>query len=259
MAASPFMARLRRRYHPPNMPSTTLCPSCRQPAATHRFAASHGGVLELDLCFACQGLWFDPQENTRLAPASVLLLFELLHEHHGDAHHPLSERLRCPRCSKDLVKGYDLAQGGRYVTYRCAARHGRFSTFGSFMVEKGFVRHLSKLEIEALARRVGTIACTSCGGAVDIRHDHACPYCRSALSLLDPQAVDKALERHGRAAQQAAQAQSPEALADALVALERSRTREERERQRERLEGRGGEQFDLVAAGIEFVWALLRR
>ena len=245
------------------MSFTPLCPSCRQPAQVHRFAASGGGQLALDLCFACQGLWFDPQENTRLTPASVLQLFALLHEHGGDAHQPLSHRLRCPHCSKDLVKGYDLAQGGRYLTYRCAARHGRFSTFGSFMVEKGFVRHLSRLEIEALARRVGTIACTSCGGAVDIRNDHACPYCRSALSLLDPQAVDQALQRHGRAAQQAASqaanGQSPEALADALIALERNRTREERERQRERLEGRREDQFDLVAAGIDLVWSLLRR
>ena len=247
----------------------TPCPSCRQSAETRRFAANGGGTLDLDLCFACQGLWLDPYENTRLAPAAVLQLFTLLHEHHGDAHHPLSHRLRCPRCSKDLVRGYDVAQGGRYVTYRCAARHGRFSTFGSFMVEKGFVRHLSRLEIEALARRVGTIACASCGGAVDIRNDHACPYCRSALALLDPQAVDKALQRHGQAAQQAARqaasqaasqaAQSPDALADALVALERNRTREERERQRERLEGRRNEEFDLVSAGIELVWSLLRR
>ncbi len=245
------------------MPSTSLCPSCRQPADKRRFAAADGSMLELDLCFACQGLWFDPQENTRLAPAAVLQLFALLHEHHGDAHHPLSDRLRCPHCRKDLVKGYDLAQGGRYVTYRCAARHGRFSTFGSFMVEKGFVRHLSTLEIEALARRVGSIACTSCGGTVDIRNDHACPYCRSALALLDPQAVDKALQRHGQAASQAASqaanGQSPEALADALIALERNRTREERERQRERFEGRREDQFDLVAEGIEFVWSLLRR
>ena len=70
------------------------------------------------------------------------------------------------------------------------------------------------------------------------------------------------LDRHGRAAQQsAAQAdeRSPDALADALIALERNRSREERERQRERLEGRQSDQFDLVAAGIEFVWSLLRR
>lgn len=243
------------------MSFTPLCPSCRQPTEIHRFGASSGATLELDLCFACQGMWFDPQENTRLAPAAVLELFELLHRHRADAHRPLSARLQCPRCAQALVKGYDLAQGGRYVTYRCAARHGRFSTFGSFMVEKGFVRHLSRLEIEALAERVGTINCTSCGAAVDIRNDHACPYCRSALSLLDPLAVDKALARHSRAARQAAPTDtaSPEALADALVALERNRAREERERQRERLEGTRSDQFDLVTAGIEMVWSLLRR
>ncbi|QPN29760.1 zf-TFIIB domain-containing protein [Diaphorobacter sp. JS3051] len=244
------------------MPFTPRCPSCRQPADIRRFSASDGRTLELDLCFACQGMWFDPQENTRLAPAAVLELFALLHERGGDAHRPVSERLQCPRCNKALVKGYDVAQGGRYITYRCAARHGRFSTFGSFMVEKGFVRHLSKVEIEALAERVGTIGCTSCGAAVDIRHDHACPYCRSALSLLDPQAVDKALARHGRATRQDVAPQegrTPDALADALVALERNRTREERARQRERLEGRGDERFDLLTAGIELVWSLLRR
>ncbi|HRO53750.1 MAG TPA: zf-TFIIB domain-containing protein, partial [Alicycliphilus sp.] len=43
------------------MPSTSLCPSCRQPADKRRFAAADGSMLELDLCFACQGLWFDPQ------------------------------------------------------------------------------------------------------------------------------------------------------------------------------------------------------
>jgi Zn-finger nucleic acid-binding protein len=247
-------------------PSTpTLCPSCREPAEAHFFAANEGGMLELDLCFACQGMWFDPMENTRLSPASVIALFKLLHEHRSDAHRPLAHTLKCPRCRAALVKGYDVAQGGRYVTYRCAARHGRFSTFGTFMVEKGFVRHLSRAEIETLAQRVGTIECTSCGGTVDIRNDHACPYCRSALSLLDPQAVERALERHSQTAQRSATTaaamtqSSPMALADALVAMERNRSREERERQRERLEGRGGEQFDLLAAGIDLVWSLLRR
>ncbi|WP_312132067.1 zf-TFIIB domain-containing protein, partial [Diaphorobacter nitroreducens] len=42
------------------MPFTPLCPSCRQPTEIRRFAASTGGTLELDLCFACQGMWFDP-------------------------------------------------------------------------------------------------------------------------------------------------------------------------------------------------------
>nr|WP_311223129.1 MULTISPECIES: zf-TFIIB domain-containing protein [unclassified Acidovorax] len=241
------------------LPSARLCPSCRQPAAVHRFAAHGGGTLELDLCFACQGLWFDPQENTRLAPAGVLALFELLHGHRSDAHHPIAQRLQCARCARTLEGGFDVARGGRYRTYRCTAGHGRFSTFGSFMVEKGFVRHLSPIEIEALADRVGTISCTHCGGTVDIRRDHACPYCRSALSLLDPKAVDAALQRHSQAARRAEEPVSPPALADALVALERERNREERQRQKERFtEGSSSDRFDLLSAGVELVWRLMR-
>lgn len=240
------------------MASTPLCPSCRQPAEVHRFAAHGGGTLELDLCFACQGLWFDPQENTRLAPSAVLELFELLHHRRAEAHQPLAQRMQCPRCTKTLDAGYDLAKGGRYMTYRCAAGHGRFSTFGSFMVEKGFVRHLSTMEIDALAERVGTIDCTSCGGAVDIRNDHACPYCRSALSLLDPLAVDKALARHSRAALRTEEPAPRTDLADALVAIERNRNRELRERQKEQA-NETGLRLDLLEIGVDLVWNWLRR
>lgn len=244
----------------PPMSTTSLCPSCRQPAESHRFRSHGSETIELDLCFACQGLWFDPRENTRLAPAGVVALFELLHQHRGDARHPVAQRLQCPHCPRALEPGFDVVKGGRYKTFRCPAGHGRFSTFGSLMVEKGFVRHLSVAEIVALAERVGTIQCTSCGGTVDIRNDHACPYCRSALSLLDPQAVDRALDRHASAARAApaAAAPGPSDVADALVALERVRSRERREMERERLTG-AGEGFDLLAAGLELVWTLVRR
>lgn len=240
------------------MPGSTQCPSCRQPAQSHAFAAGDGSSLTLDLCFACKGIWFDPHENTRLAPAAVLELFDLLHEHQAQQSHPIATRLQCPRCSQALAKGFDVARGGRYVTYRCAARHGRFSTFGSFMVEKGFVRHLNDAEIDALAARVGTIACTACGGTVDIRRDHACPWCRSALALLDPQAVEQAMQRYGEDIKKSRQAHTPDALADALVALERQNARDERERQRERAQGLD-DRFDLLSSGIDLVWSLLRR
>ena len=48
------------------------CPSCRQPMEAHRFTSNQGHTLELDICFACQGLWFDPRENLKLAPAAVV-------------------------------------------------------------------------------------------------------------------------------------------------------------------------------------------
>ena len=76
---------------------------------SRQFAARESGFIELDLCFACQGLWFDPHENTRLAPQAVNELFELLHEHRGDASHPLAPRLRCTRCTRELARGFDVA------------------------------------------------------------------------------------------------------------------------------------------------------
>ena len=155
----------------------------------HRFASNLGDSLELDICFACQGLWFDRHENLKLTPQSVVELFRLLHEHRVDQHQALAESMACPRCNTSLAKGYDVVRSGRYMVYRCGRQHGRFSTFSSFMVEKGFVRHMTRPEIDDLAKRVGAIYCTSCGAPVDIRKDHACPYCRAAFSLIDPQAV----------------------------------------------------------------------
>lgn len=227
----------------------------------HRFIARTGQALELDLCYACQGLWLDQNENLQLQPAAVVELFRLLHAHRGDQRHPLQARMDCPRCSRTLAKGFDVVRSGRYITYRCAARHGRFSTFASFMVEKGFVRHLTPAEVQDLARRVGAVYCTSCGAPVDIRKDHACPYCRAAFALLDPDAVRKALDGYAQAQQQGPGAPTaPPDIGDALVALERDRSRAERERQQAAFgQGRTEQELtgDLLAAGVEMVWKML--
>ena len=227
----------------------------------HRFATRDGASIELDICFACQGLWFDPRENLQLAPNSVVDLFEVLHRHRDDVHHPVGNTLRCPRCRQSLSHGFDVVKSGRYVTYRCAQGHGRFATFSSFMVEKGFVRQLTKPEIEELARQVDAIFCTGCGAPVDIRRDHACPHCRAAFSLLDPAAVEKALQRHAQAAKPALHSSSGAGrtdLADALVAIERGRSQARREEQKERIEGLDLT-VDLWAAGVELVWRALIR
>ena len=52
--------------------------------STHRFPRKTGGEVELDLCFPCQGIWFDEYESLQLAPSGVIDLFKLIHEHRDD-------------------------------------------------------------------------------------------------------------------------------------------------------------------------------
>jgi rubrerythrin len=230
----------------------------------HRFTAHTGQPLELDICYACQGLWIDQNENLKLPAQAVVELFGLLHRHRSDERRPLQSAMACPRCTRSLAQGFDVVRSGRYMTYRCASRHGRFSTFASFMVEKGFVRHMTQAEITDLAQRVGAVYCTSCGAPVDIRKDHACPYCRAAFSLLDPEAVSKALEGYART-RATGETGSPVDIADALIVIERDRNRAERERQQKGLRSMGQSASsheltgDLLAAGVELVWRTLFR
>ncbi|PTT90046.1 hypothetical protein DBR42_06770, partial [Pelomonas sp. HMWF004] len=119
------------------------CPSCRASMQLQRLPGVYGGEVELDLCFGCQGLWFDHMENLKLAPAAIALLFKTLHEHRDARQQPLADRMSCPECRGALAQGFDVVRSGRYITHRCESRHGRFSSFASFMIEKGFVRQLT--------------------------------------------------------------------------------------------------------------------
>ena len=226
---------------------------------THTLASVTGGTVELDLCYLCRGIWFDPQENLKLSPAAVVDLFRLLHDHRNDNVSPLGHKLACPRCKRALAQGFDVVKSGRYITYRCTQRHGRFSTFASFMIEKGFVRQLTAHEIDDMAQRTAVIYCTSCGAPVDLRKDHACPHCRSALSLLDPRAVERALQGYASAASQAGGIKIPE-LADALVMVERDRLQAQREAKAKHHSftlTETSSKGDLWAAGLSLVWAVL--
>jgi hypothetical protein len=227
----------------------------------HALPGNHGKPVELDLCFHCQGMWIDPQENLKLSAAAVADLFRLLHEQRGAAHQPLATKMQCPRCTGALTQGFDVVRTGRYITYRCAQGHGRFSAFSSFMIEKGFVRLLTQPEIDDIAKRVTVIHCSSCGAPVDLKKDHACPHCRSALSLLDPQAVEKALQGYAHTVKStSADARAPD-VADALIMLERDRQRALREpgAQRNTLLTRDASaDIDLWAIGIALVGAVLK-
>jgi hypothetical protein len=49
-------------WHSPTM-KPTPCPSCQQTMSKHRFERLHHGEVILDLCYACQGIWFDDFER----------------------------------------------------------------------------------------------------------------------------------------------------------------------------------------------------
>ena len=233
------------------------CPSCRAPMSRRAVASNLGLTITLDVCHACRGLWFDHGESLRLAPQGVVELFRELHMHKDDAQTPLARPLDCPRCRRTLDEGVDVVRSGRYVTWRCASRHGRFATFASFMIEKGFVRQLTQPEIADLAARVRVIHCACCGAPIDLRQHDACPYCHAALSLLDPPAVQQALADYDRRARAATEGPRAPDLADALIRLEQDRERAKRE------ERQGGhsvaEEFDTWALGVERVWDWLQR
>lgn len=225
----------------------------------HALASVSGGDVLLDLCFPCQGIWFDPQENLKLSPASVVELFRVLHTHQSETRQTLALKMACPHCNQSLTQGFDVVKSGRYITYRCPQRHGRFSAFASFMIEKGFVRQLTRTEIDDMARRVAVINCTSCGAPVDLRKDHACPHCRSALSLLDPKAVEQALSGYAKAVTNTGVVNAPQ-LADALIMIERDRAQAQRDAKRRgdiSLPGDTSPSVDLWAIGLAMVWKVL--
>lgn len=215
----------------------------------HRFPRKLAGEVELDLCFACQGIWFDDYESLHLAPAGVIDLFKLIHERRDDQRLPLANPLRCPRCNERLIQSQDRVKSGLFNYQRCG-QHGRFISFAQFMIEKGFVRQLSGAEIREISARIAVVRCTGCGAPVDIRKQSACGHCRAPIAILDPQAVEQALAGYHRAAVKQAAPTDPAALAEAVLLTERERSR----RQRERGTVLDADLGDLLLDGVAMVW-----
>ena len=221
--------------------------------STHSFARKLGGEVTLDLCFACQGIWFDEYESLGLAPAGVIELFKLIHEHRDDQSLPLANPLRCPRCSERLIQSQDRVKSGLFNYLRCGQHHGRFITFAQFMIEKGFVRQLTPVEIRELSVRIGVVRCTGCGAPVDIRKESACSHCHAPIAILDAHAVDAALAGYQRATMKPSAATDPALLAETILSRERERS----QRRKESSSGLDVDIGDLLLDGISMLWERL--
>jgi hypothetical protein len=192
------------------------------------FGRHPDGDVSLDICWDCHALWFDEYESSALAPRSVIDLFRLINEHRGQPARPLAASMSCPFCRKRLAYTQDLQRANRFTYYRCADCHGRLTTFFQFLREKQFVRSLSPVEIQSLRATVKQVRCSGCGASVDLARDPACAYCGSPISVLDADAVDKALSALS-AADRGRKAPGHEELAaafDSLLATHKAPRRE---------------------------------
>lgn len=200
------------------------CPSCRNKMSPLALPGKVRDDVELDLCFNCQGIWLDNFESQQIAPSGIIDLLKLIHQHRDDLQLQIADALNCPRCNERLARSMDIAKSGRFTYYRCGKNHGRFTVFGQFMIEKGFVRQLNPLEIRNLADRIGVVHCSCCGAPVNIRTDSACTHCHAPIAILDPDALKRALENYRQAEAKQTEAE-PAALAEAIMMTERQRKR----------------------------------
>ena len=54
------------------------CPGCRAATSPLSLAGQYGRVLAIDVCHACNGVWFDGHEDLHVAPGGVIALFEAM-------------------------------------------------------------------------------------------------------------------------------------------------------------------------------------
>ena len=158
------------------------------------FDRLYGRSVALDICQACQGMWFDDLELLQLTPGATLRLFAEVNTESAAATTPLSARLACPRCTQPLVEARDRQRNTRFSYFRCPAGHGRYLTFFQFLRAKNFVRSLDAREIAELRRRIRQVNCANCGAPVDIERYVRCGSCRSPVSMIDPEQVRKVVD-----------------------------------------------------------------
>lgn len=196
------------------------CSGCGAAMTNHVFEARLGRSVAIDLCLECQLFWFDHGESIQLSPASTLKLFRLIGEHGAKSRRPLPAELLCPRCRGPLRLAHDRQRDTRFQYWRCAAGHGRLTSFFDFLREKDFVRPLSPQQIESLRRSVDSVNCSGCGAPVDLAKGSACGHCGSPLSMLD-------LEQAGRLVAQLREVDRTDKVVDPTLPLQMARARRE--------------------------------
>jgi len=169
------------------------CPSCGEALSTEVFEGHYGARVELDLCHACELIWFDKMENIRLSSAGVLALMRAMATDLDPQRRTLPERLPCPRCRRPLKTRSRPTKTDAVPVHTCAKDHGFLMTYFAFLRERDCIRPLQGKRLEELRAQVEQIRCSSCGASVKLRNDPRCRHCGATVSILDREALAETL------------------------------------------------------------------
>jgi hypothetical protein len=186
---------------------------------SHDFEQNYHGLVRVEYCLPCAGIWFDHLSSIQLAPGAVIELFKQIHSRAEAPRQPLADHLSCPRCGDLLEQGFDLCKSGRFSYFRCLRGDGRFTPFVQFLREKQFVRSLTAPELAKVRAQVRQINCSECGAPIDLENATACPFCHSPIAFLDPDAVEKAVKMWADADNRRHQSVTPQTVGDALAKI----------------------------------------
>jgi len=184
------------------------CPGCTAAMTALTLDGHLGAKVDLDLCAACQVIWFDHLESLRLSPGATLSLFRTISERKQMAPPPLVDPLKCPRCDLRLLLTNDRQRNTPFRYRRCAREHGRLITFFDFLREKDFVRPLSTGQLADLRANVQMINCSNCGAPIDLTRASGCAHCGTPLSMLDLNQIE-GMAAHLRQADEASRTIDP--------------------------------------------------
>jgi hypothetical protein len=179
--------------------SSKHCTNCSAKMTAYMLAGHYRNTVEVDVCMACNAIWFDQFESMALSPDGTVALFELIHQRGGTATSAatkFNEKLRCVTCGEGMHLTHDQVKGTRFAYQACRKGHGRLTTFYNFLAEKQFVRELTKAERTKLAATVHQVRCSGCGAAVNLGKVDACEYCRAPVSVFDREAAKKAIDHY---------------------------------------------------------------
>jgi len=163
------------------------CPLCGGPMAGELYDGHYGTSLDLDVCHACNALWFDQRESQRLTPDATVQLINSMQARRDRAQAPQRADPRCLRCQGPLKETFDRVKGQVVSYFACPQGCGRVLTFVQFLKEKQYVRDATQAELAALKASVKQVNCASCGAPVDLAAETRCGHCQAPVAFLDAQ------------------------------------------------------------------------